>query len=445
MYDITIIGGGPGGYKCAELLAKTKNKVALIEEKNLGGICLNQGCIPFKSYLHFSHIREECLKMSRNGIFNLSKIETNQAVINEDKNMIIKCLQQSIAGMLKNSGVEIIYSKAHSAIDKGESICIETDGMTIETRKLIIATGSEERRIFDDPSIKYSKDILELDYLPPNIVIIGGGVIGLEAASYFADLGSKVSIIEATGQVGGSIDGEISTALLRILRNKRIDIYTNSNIYDICDNNVNFLVSEEHKVLHTDYILCSIGRIPKICKEITDPLGICATNNGIIIDDSCRTSNPKVYACGDVTGKLMLAHTAYKHAKIITDNIANKQSTINYALIPKVIYTNPEVLNVGLTEEECKKNNIKYKAKSLPMTYSGKYFAENGKDGALAKMIIDDDNRIIGFHMIGNGSSEISTAVELMILKKMCVEDIKDLVIAHPTYSEIIAEIVQYF
>lgn len=444
MYDITIIGGGPGGYKCAELMAR-KKKVALIEEDNIGGVCLNQGCIPFKSYLHYSRVREEVLKIARNGIFNIECFEMDQSIILQNKRKIIKGLQQSVTSMLKNLGVDIIDGKATSAKDNGDTISIFVNDKLIESSKLVIATGSKEKRIFEDISVKYSKDMLELDYIPKSIIIIGGGVIGLETAAYYTDVGSKVSIIEAMGQIGGTVDSEVSNALHKILTNKGIDVYTESVVEDVKDNTVIFRVDNKIRTLTADYILCSIGRSPRICMEIVKPLGVEYTNRGIVIDDSCRTSNLKVYACGDVTGKLMLAHTAYKHAKVISDCVDGNLSKMDYSLIPRVIYTNPEVLSVGLTEKDCIEMGITYLAKSLPMTYSGKYFAENGKDGAKAKMIVDGNSRIVGFHMIGNGASEFSIAAEMMIMNKMTVDEIKNLVFAHPTYSEIVAEISQFF
>ena len=197
--------------------------------------------------------------------------------------------------------------------------------------------------------------------------------------------------------------------------------------------------------IQTEYLFISVGRKPNIESRIINEINICFDENGIKIDDKCRTTDGNIFACGDVTGKLMLAHTAYHQAKIIADTISGIENSTNYKIIPRVIYTNPEVLSVGMTEQECKDAGIEFQSRSLPMTFSGKYFADYGKDGAKAKMIIDKNRHVIGFHMIGNNSSEISLAVEMMIAYEMKIEDICDLVYAHPSYAEIIGDLAESF
>lgn len=447
MYDVIVIGGGPGGYKTAELCSKKGMYVALVEEVALGGTCLNQGCIPFKSYLHTSRIRQEALKLTNSGLIISSGTEINQSRVLAYKDDIVKELDQSVGGTLRNCGVNVIYG--HGSITKrsNEKISVSIDDDIIEGRNLVIATGSDERRLTipSDTEYKviYSKEMLEIGSLPKEIDIIGAGAIGLEAASYFVDAGCIVNVFETFSKIGGHIDSDISDALKRILAIKGISIYTDTMISKFDKNNIMFDHEGEKIIRYPECVLIAVGRSPKIDRESLDFFDVKYSDRGIDIDESCRTNVRNVYACGDVTGKLMLAHTAYQQAKVIADVISGIDSKINYDVIPRVIYSNPEVLSVGKSGDDCEVE--KYSSRSIPMTYSGKYFAENGKDGAKAKMVLDENNCIVGFHMIGNGASEISLAAELMISQKMKVEDIENLVYAHPTYGEIIGDLAGLF
>ena len=451
MFDVVVIGGGPGGYKTAELLGKKGLKVALIEEKNLGGVCLNQGCIPFKSYLHATKIRLDAKKMIKEKTADECNVILNQNHILQKKDQIVKGLQQSVAGMLRSNGVQVYYGHAEVLENDESGIKINVEGERIECSKVVLATGSVENRFSDIPenssyTVIGSSEMLQLERFPESIDIIGGGAIGLEAASYYADAGCEVTLIEATDHIGGPIDLEIAIALKGILSKKGIKVLTDTAVQKFEIDGIVYKTADGVLKRNPQYIMTAIGRSPRIDHEMLKALNVEFWKKGIIVDDQCRTSNSNVYACGDVTGKLMLAHTAYRQAKVVADSICGKEEPMDYQIIPKVIYTNPEVISVGLNEEDCKVREIEYVAVSLPMTYSGKYFAENGKDGAKAKMIVEAKNQqIVGFHMIGNGASEISLAAELMIAHKMTVGEIENLVIAHPTYGEIIGALAECF
>lgn len=452
MFDVVVIGGGPGGYKTAELLGKQGISVALVEEDALGGVCLNQGCIPFKSYLNVAKLRQKAKKLLKEITEDEFDVKLNQKKILQKKQQIIKGLQQSVSGLLKSSGVIVFYGCARVVESMDKYIRIDVNGELLECKNVVIATGSEEIMFPDiikemlPYKVMGSREMLELEDFPKSIDIVGGGVIGLEAACYYADAGCTVTLIEASDHVGGHIDLEIAMVLKRIMQNKGIRIITNTCLKKFEQDGVVYQQNDEFIRRESQCVLIAIGRKPRIDTDMLDCLGVKYDKKGIVIDEHCRTSNPRVYACGDVTGKLMLAHTAYRQAKVIVDSIKEKGSSMDYQIIPRIIYTNPEVLSVGFTEEDCKEQNIRYIAKSLPMTYSGKYFAECGKDGARAKMIVDEaEHRIIGFHMIGNGSSELSLALELMISNKMTTDEIGNMIFAHPTYSEIVGELTNCF
>ena len=447
-FDVVVIGGGPGGYKCAELLGKGGLSVALCEKTAVGGTCLNQGCIPFKFLLHVSKVRDEARKAAKAGLFDASAGEVAQARVVAGKQRIVAGLNGSVEAMLKSCGVTLFHGAAEvtGAADGHFTVAVaDAEGKpeTLECSKLVIATGSAERPIEVPRGLAYrvlgSKEMLELTELPAEIDIIGAGAIGLEAASYFADAGCKVTVLEGLDHVGGHIDTEIAASLRRILQAKGITVITDAALKRFEPTRVVFDRFGEELVRTPSCVLLAIGRVPAFDEASLELLGVSHGPRGIEIDERCQTTCENVFALGDVTGKLMLAHTAYQQAKLISDAIFGKPAKpIDYNLIPRIIYTNPEVMAVGLSEDDCKAQGIAYRAATLPMTYSGKYFAENGKDGAKAKLVVDAEGRVIGFHMIGNTSSELALAAELMIAHRMTVAEVLHLSFPHPTYAEII-------
>lgn len=449
MYDVIVIGGGPGGYKSAELLARGGLCVALVEKENVGGVCLNQGCIPFKTYLHSSKIIFETNKLFKEGLINKdpADIKILQQAVYDNKTRIVYGLNKSVENMLLKLGVTIYKgtAKAVSYNDSCVSFAVNED--VIEAKKCILALGSEEITINTLQSnefvkIIHSKEMLELKEIPKSIDIVGGGVIGIEAATYFNEIGCETTLIEKTDHIAGNIDQDISISLAEILRKKGINVFTNTTFVKFDDDKAVYESNGEMLVRNPQYVMSAIGRKPNLDKQMLDTLKVDYNSSGVLIKDDCSTSNKNVYACGDITGKLMLAHVAYVQARVIADTLLNKSTeSIDYYLVPKVIYSNPEVLSVGYTEQECQTNNFSYTCVTLPMTFSGKYFAENGKDGAKAKLIVNRDTQIIGFHMIGNGSSEMAIALEIAIKNKLTASDLCKLVYPHPTYAEIIYEL----
>ena len=450
MFDCAVIGGGPAGYRAAELIAKKGMKVVLIEKKHLGGVCLNEGCIPFKSYLHVSSINGKIRKLVNTGVFDSPDVSASMKTLHSTKDQIVIGLRQSVRMMLENRNVEIVFAEASDIRRTADGFEIEVGERLVNAGKVILALGSRTvmpnvENIQLDYRVIDSRSLLEMDDCPKNIDIIGAGVIGLEAASFFANMGSKVTLIECGRKIGGQIDGEIAEALKRVLTRKGIDILTETKFCGFEPDGVCYESEGQPVKRQTETVMFAMGRKPAIEARMLDDLGVKYTDKGIDIDEQCETSMSGIYACGDITGKNMLAHNAFYQASVITESIAGNPITANYTGIPRVIYSDPEVLTVGMTEEECREKAIKYKSVCLPMTYSGRYYAENGKDGAKAKLLIDTESRVIGFHMIGNGSSEISLAAEMMVRDKKTLSEMKDLIFAHPTYVEIISDLVNSF
>lgn len=452
IYDLIVIGAGPGGYKTAELAAKRDLIVALIEKDHMGGVCLNQGCIPFKSYLNISKLRERLNDFNRKKIFEgNAEICIDQEKVRNETLRIVKILQKSIINELKKSGIEIFIGFAYiQGIEKGY-VTVSVNEKIIKGKKLVIATGSREKEFPQSCEktfypIIYSDQIINMKKFPKKILIMGSGAAGLEIASYLNGIGCEVTVMEKLAHIGGKMDLEVSANIKECLEKKGVRFLLNTSLVEFRKDRV-ILRQEKSEIQEKpECVIVSIGRNANVEGFGISNCKIDYSEAGIKINEKCETNNHLVFACGDVTGKMMLAHTAYRQAKVIVDTICGDTSFMDYTYIPRIIYTNPEVIIIGLSEEECIEQKILYHAKSLPMTYSGKYLAEYGKDNTRAKMIINvNTHEILGIHIVGNDVSELALALEMMISYHLTVEEIERLVFPHPTISEIICELVRSF
>lgn len=450
MFDLIILGGGPGGYRAAELAGKYGLKTALIEKKQLGGTCLNKGCIPLKGYLHLAHMINTAKELQKDNIFQgLNVNNINQSNIVKRNQFVIDNLQQGIEHKLKNAGVTLYNGNAKILSVNEEEVVVAVNDLRVSARYLIVAVGSQEIRLpFAHKelsySVIYSDEMLSLQYIPNKVVIVGAGVIGLEAASYFNAVGCEVTLIDSAAEIGSGLDTEIANSLRKILEQKGIKIHTNAKVKEFRENDICIEKNGESFNISTETVLIAVGRIPFVEGLGLEENDIYYDKNGIVIDDVCRTNKCNVFACGDVTGKVLLAHTAYEQARIAVENIRGIKVSMNYMLLPRIIYTSPEVMEVGLSEKECIEKNISYIVGELPMTYSGKYYVEHKKDGAKAKILVDASTKaVIGFSMIGDGASEIALAVEMMVANKTKIEDVTKLIFPHPTVGEILRELAE--
>lgn len=450
-YEVGIIGGGPGGYKTAELLGAQGVKTVLFERNHIGGVCLNRGCIPFKNYLSIAKKISESKESIDAGLAEGQYIQVNHKEVGNKRDGVVSQLQKGIEATLKSVGVDIVFAEVDLVEKKDEMFRLVTvNGDEVYCNKLVIATGSDECRPFEIPKntnyiVTYGSELLYIKEIPNRTLVIGGGAVGLEVASLLSDTGHEVEVVEAMSQIGGDLDSEMSETLLRIMSKKGIKILTETRL-DHFDEKAVFITDGNELVeKQVDCVIIATGRKPQIDFKIVDGLGVEFDERGIHIDDTCKTSVDGVYACGDVTGGIMLAHEAYRQAKLIVSDVLGFKDVCHCSIIPKIIYSDPEVVSVGISEQRCIDDNIEYKAHAIPMTYSGRYFAENGKDGAKAKMIINSKNEVIGLHIIGRGVSEISLAMELIVSKRMTIDELKGVVYAHPTYGEIIEELANGF
>lgn len=448
IYDLIVIGGGPGGYLAAERAGHEGLKTLLIEKKFIGGVCLNEGCVPSKALLYSAKVCDNAKHGDKYGV-KCSDVSLDHAAVIARKNKVINTLVTGVKGQLKKNKVTIVNGLAEITGKSSEGYTVKAGDTEYTAKRLLIATGSMPV-VPPIPGVKEgilkgtvltNREILDLKEVPASLVIIGGGVIGLEMASYYNSAGSKVTVIEMLDHIAGYTDKEISEILLKNYIKKGVDFKLGSKVVEVTEDSVVYEKDGEKFTVKADKILMSIGRRAVTEGLGLEKIGVEVERGRIKVDSKGKTNIPEVYAAGDVNGVSMLAHTAYREAEVCVNNMVGKKDTMRYDAIPSVIYTNPEVGCVGETEESAKQKGIEYEVSKISMMYSGRYVAENENGDGICKILIDKKYRkVIGVHMIGSYASEIIYGAGLMIETEMRVEDIKELVFPHPTVCEIIRE-----
>jgi len=452
-YDLIVIGGGPGGYLAAERAAHAGLKAVVFEKRALGGVCLNEGCIPSKALLNSAKTYEHALHANAYGV-SCENVTIDQAAVISRKAKVVRTLVSGVKAKLKAVGATVIMEEATVTGKNADGFTVVSGGNTYTGKKLIIATGSSPA-IPPIPGIRENlsdfaltnREILELTQIPQKLTVIGGGVIGLEMAAYYATVGSQVTVIEMLDHIAGATDREMGKLLQKELEKKGVTFLLGHKCLEVAPGKVIAENPEGQKItVAADKILLSIGRRPNVEGLGLDNIGIKYEKSGIPTDTMGRTNVTDVYAIGDVNGHHMLAHTAYREAEVAVNTILGKPDAMRYHANPAVIYTQPEVASVGKTEEECAAKGIDYEVKKLSMRYSGRFVAENeGADG-LCKIIVDKKRRtILGVHMIGTYSGEIIWGAAEMIEMQLRVTDARQIIFPHPTVSEIIRETLWEF
>ncbi len=449
MYDVGIIGGGPAGYVAAERAGQKGLSVVLFDKKKLGGVCLNEGCIPTKTLLYSAKLYEHARDGSKYGI-NCSGVTFDFAKIMQRKNKVVSKLVAGVVAAMKKGKIEVVYAHAEIAERATDHIRIKARDEIFECRNILLATGSEALippiKGLVREEIMTNREILEISSVPESLTIIGGGVVGLEFAGFFSSIGCKVTVIEMLDEILGPTDRELSAMLRQEFAKKGVDFHLGSKVVEIKGKEVFFEKSGNTESIISEQVLVSVGRKPVTEGFNLEALGVEIVRGGIKIDERCRTNIPNVYAAGDVTGFSLLAHTASREGEVAINNICGIPDRMRYSAIPSVVYTNPEIACVGLTEDEAKKQNIRYKARTLPMAYAGRFVVENeGKNGFIKILTGEKYNEVLGVHMIGNPSSEMIFGAAIMIEMQMRVSDVEQIVFPHPTVSEIIKETVFTF
>lgn len=439
-YDLAIIGGGPAGYTAAERAAQGGLNVVLFEKKALGGVCLNEGCIPTKTLLYSAKLYQQALSGAKYGIA-AEHVAFDYAKICARKTKVVRKLAAGIRAKLQQ--VTVVQGEA-SVKNADEIVEIDCGGQLYEAERLLICSGSETAL----PPIKgielghfwTSREALQATEVPESIAIVGGGVIGMEFAGLFSAFGSKVTIVEMASEILPGIDAEIA-ALLRAEYEKRgVAFHLGARVLELQPQMVKFADENGENELAAQQILLCVGRRPNVQNLGLEPLCLERFRNGLKVDEQMRTSHSRIYAAGDVTGFSMLAHTAVREAEVAVNHILGIPDAMTYDAVPGVVYTNPEVAGVGVTEAALQSAGAVYSVKKLPMTYSGRFVAENEGGNGLCKLIFDAENRLKGAHLIGNPASELVATAALAIEQKLTVDVLAKLIFPHPSVGEILKE-----
>ena len=452
-YDVLVIGSGPGGYVAAIRSAQLGMKTAIVEKySTMGGTCLNVGCIPSKSLLDSSHHYEEAIKkFPEHGIDIEGKINIDLSKMIDRKQAVVDQTTKGIDFLMKKNNITV-YNGLGSFKDKN-NLDLIIDGKvskTINSKNFIIATGSKPSQLpfakIDKDRIISSTEALNLKEIPKHLIVVGGGVIGLELGQVYSRLGSKVSIIEYQDRIIASMDSGLSKELHKVLKKQKIEFFLSHKVSSIDKNGKSVVVQATDKnnnnvSLEGDYCLISIGRRAYTEGLNLKAVGLDVNEKGQIeINESMQTKVSNIYAIGDVVRGAMLAHKAEEEGVLVAEIISGQKPHIDYNLIPGVVYTWPEVASVGKTEDELKENNISFKIGQFPMRALGRSRASSDLDGFVKVIAHKDTDEILGIHMIGPRCADLISEAVVAMEFRASAEDIARISHAHPTFSEAIKE-----
>ena len=442
-FDIVIVGGGPGGYVAAIKAGQLGYKVAVIERENVGGVCLNWGCIPTKTLLKSAKVFEQFKHAKDYGIdVKPDSFSANFPDMVKRKDSVVRRLTGGVAALLKKNGATLIKGFGEVV----DATHVKVGEETIEAKFIILATGASVimppipglQEGFDAGFVLTSKEILDLKTLPSSLVIVGGGVIGLEFATIFNSLGTKVTVIEKQPTILTSIDEEIRGLFFKKISKDGVQIITNATVSSLGQGTVTYDVDGKTTEIKVDKVLMAVGMKPNT--KSFSSLNLAMEKAGVQVNEHMQTSVSNVYAIGDVTGKFMLAHVASHAGLVAIDHIHGHDAKMDYRTIPSGIYTFPEIAMVGLTEQDAKAQGIDYKVSTFPVMANGKAMGENEKDGLVKIIVSKPYNEIIGVHIMASSATEMITEATLAINLEATAEELVNTIHPHPTLAEMSME-----
>ncbi|MDA3932593.1 MAG: dihydrolipoyl dehydrogenase [Tenericutes bacterium] len=444
-YDVVILGAGPGGYVAAIKAAQKGLKTAIIEKEAIGGVCLNWGCIPTKSLLKSAKVYTQFMHAKDYGIdvANKDDIKPNWKAIIKRKDRIVRRLTGGVKMLLKKNNVDI-YEGFGEIKNKYEII---VNDETIKTKNIILSTGASPilppidglKNAYDRGFVMTSKQLLDIDEIPKELVVIGGGVIGLEFATIFNSFGTKVTIIEREDKILLNVDDDVRDAILKIIKKDKINVFTEATVNKIGDKNVTYKTSTgEEKTIDADKVLLSVGM--KANLKGYESLNLKTERNFVEINDYMQTSLDNVYAIGDMNGKMMLAHVASHQGIIAINHILGEKETMNYKQMPSAIYSFPEIAQIGYTEKEAKEAKLDFKTSTFPVQANGRALSANETDGFIKIIASKKYNEILGVHIVASNASDLISEAVMTMKLEGTADEIANAVHPHPTMSEIFNE-----
>jgi len=450
-FDVVIIGSGPGGYVCAIRCSQLGLKTALVEKyKTLGGTCLNVGCIPSKSLLDSSHHYEEAIhNFNDHGIEIGDKIKINFKQMIKRKSSVVEQTTKGIDFLMQKNKISV-FEGLGSFVDKNTVKVEGKEKKELKTKNIVIATGSKPGNLpfikIDKERIITSTEALSLDEIPKNLLVIGGGVIGLELGQVYKRLGSEVTVIEYADRITPIMDSSLSRELIKVMKKQGVKFYLSHQVSSVQRKGKTVEVKAKDKkdsevLFKGDYCLVSVGRKPFTENLNLEKVGINLNNLGQVeVNEKMQTSVSNIYAIGDVVRGAMLAHKAEEEGVVVAEILSGQKPHINYNLIPNVIYTWPEVASVGKTEEELKENQISYKVGQFPMRALGRSRASMDTDGFVKILADSKTDEILGVHIIGARAADLIAEGVVAMEYRASAEDIARISHSHPTYAEAIKE-----
>jgi len=445
--DVVIVGGGPAGYVAAIRASQLGGKVILIEKNSLGGTCLNRGCIPTKALLHSVGILESARRGKDYGI-NVGELIIDFAKMMSHKDAVVNTLVTGVQYLMRNNNIEVIkgtgklISPTEIEVDSGQK-------EVVKAAKVVLAPGSVPSVVpipgVDGSAVITSDDILQLAEIPRSLLVIGGGVIGVEFATIFAKLGTKVTTVEMLPQIIPTEDQELSVSLKRVLERDGIKIFNNAQVNRIEDNPgggklVSVTTGEGEQKLTAELVLVAVGRKSNIAGLGLEKVGIKTERGSVVVNDRMETNIPGIYAAGDAVGGIQLAHLASTEGEVAVENALGEKSVIDYRVVPRCIYTMPEVAAVGLTESQAREEGLNLRVGRFPFTANPKAVILGQPDGFIKVLSDTRSGEIFGIHIFGPQATELISEAALAMRIKATVSEISSTIHAHPTLSEAVRE-----
>ncbi|MCL2853200.1 MAG: dihydrolipoyl dehydrogenase [Defluviitaleaceae bacterium] len=442
-YDITVLGGGPGGYVAAIRAAQEGKKVCLIERANVGGVCLNEGCIPTKTLLKSAGVYRDILHSADFGVegVNLSGVKVSMPKLQQRRKTVIDRLVGGVKGLLKANKVTVVEASARFT----DAHTVAAGDKSITSEYFIVATGSNVLippfiALEGKNNVLTSKEALLLEEIPKTTVIIGGGVIGIEFAYLLNTLGGKVIVIELMDNILPMVDEEVSSIARKRLEKDGVTIRTGARVKKVSDNNVFYEYDGTEHSASADAVIMAVGRVPNTEGLDAEKAGVEFNKNAIAVDELLRTNIKNIYAVGDVNGKVMLAHTASHEGIAAVENIYGGSVKVDYNKIPSCIYIEPEVSCIGMTEKQARERYGDVKVGKFPMAANGKSLTAGDTDG-MVKVVVDGRlGEILGVHICGNHVTEMISEISLAMNLEATIDEIIATIHPHPTVSESIPE-----